>query len=267
MPHVRRFDFTGPGEVFSIPQAASLDFGALGSDTYIDGTSPLETQWDPTSRTLTPTFRFLDVVIGMDSLQGAQHGISIQDAIVKEAGVGLAKDHDALLAANWGEAASGAELGTENTPLNFSVLRSAYSALLTNNAPRPYVWVVYPVQIAELLQDNTFIDASVKGSPVLTNGISEGGFFTQILDIGIYASDQIVDSTGHRSMMFSKNAAIGYGFKRLTNPATGVTSELMVDPDWNSVKRMVEINMTYQAAVGGLVKTATTNNYAVDIIS
>ena len=38
------------------------------------------------------------------------------------------------------------------------------------------------------------------------------------------------------------------------------TVELMMDIDWNSVKRMYEINMTYQAAVGGLKGTSTTTN-------
>jgi hypothetical protein len=270
MPHVRRFDFTGPGEVFSVPQSAVLDFAALGSATYIDGTNPDQTQWNPTSRSFTPAFRFLDVTIGIDSLQGAQPGLSMQDAIIKEAGVGLAKDHDSLFAALYTEADDASpdhEIGTDGTPLNFSILRSGYELLLTQNAPRPYVWVVYPTQVAELLQDNTFIDASVKGSPVLTSGIGAGGYFTQILDIAIYCSDQIDESSGRHSMMFCKNACFGYGFKRITNPVTGATSELMVDPDWDSGRRMVDINMTYQAAVGGLVKTSTSNNYVVDIIS
>jgi len=42
MPLVRRFDCTGPGEDFSIPQADVLDFTAM-SATYINGLLPDET--------------------------------------------------------------------------------------------------------------------------------------------------------------------------------------------------------------------------------
>jgi hypothetical protein len=265
---LRRFDFTGAGEVFSIPQSASLDFAALGSSTYIDGTSPDQTQWDPTSRSLTPTFRYLDVTVGMDSLSSSV--VSIQDAIIKEAGIGLAKDHDGSAAALYTEASASTpdhEIGTDGTELSFTTLRSGYELLLTQNAPRPYVWIIYPAQVTELLKDNTFIDASVKGSPVLTRGIQPGGYLTSMLDIDIYASDQIKESSGRHSMMFCARAAFAYGYKRLTNPSTGATSELMVDIDWNSARRMYEINMTYQGAFGGAVKTSTTNNYVVDIIS
>lgn len=264
MPHVRRFDCTGPGEVFSIPQADVLDFAAT-SATYITGILLDETLWSPTTRTLTPRFYYVDVGVGMDVMQGVQSGISVVDQIVKEAGIGLAKSHDAIIAANYGEPA--ATSGTDATELNFTALRTAYGILIAANAPRPYTWVIHPTQVLELLKDDTFINAGVKGAPVLTSGIQAGGYLTSILDIGIYVSDQIVESSGLHSMMFSKNAAYAYGFKRLTNPATGTSSELMLDVDWVSGARRYDINMTYQGCSNGAVFTSSTNAWAVDYIS
>ena len=58
MPLVKRFDRTGPGEVFTIPTAGSLAFAALGSQTYIDGTEPDETAFNTGGRTFTPAFEF-----------------------------------------------------------------------------------------------------------------------------------------------------------------------------------------------------------------
>lgn len=271
MPHVRRFDLTGPGEVFSIPQSSTLAWGALGSATYIDGTLPDQTQWNPTSRTLTPTFYYLDVTVGIDSIQGVQPGLSIQDGLIKEAAIGLALHRDSLFGALYTEASNTApdhEIGTDATELNFSTFREAYALLLTANAPRPYTWVIHPIQVVELLKDNTFIDASIKGSPVLTSGIQPGGFLTQLMDVGIYVSDQIDESSGLHSMMFAKGAALAYGYKNLTNPNTGASQEIMLDIEWNSGYRMYEFNMTYQANAGGACgASATLNDYIVDIIS
>jgi hypothetical protein len=69
-------------------------------------------------------------------------------------------------------------------------------------------------------------------------------------------------------MMFSKNAALGYGFKRLTHPVTGASQEVLMDIDWNSGRRSIEMNMTYHADFEGLKgSSTTTNNWLVDIIS
>ena len=98
--------------------------------------------------------------------------------------------------------------------------------------------------------------------------MGENGFVTSILDIDIYATPQIVESTGLHSMCFSKNAAFGYGFKRIQHPVTGESQEVLVDIDWNSARRVIEINTSYWAAFGGLKGTsATSNNWLVDAIS
>jgi len=186
------------------------------------------------------------------------------------AAIGLAKDRDSLIAALYTDANAGSpdhEIGTDGTPLSFTSFRNAYELLLTANAPRPYVWVIYPTQMTELLKDNTMIDAAFKGSPVLTEGIKPGGYITQVMDVSIYVSDQIDESSGRHSMMFSKNAAMAYGFKRLLSPNSGSMNEIMLDIDWNSQKRMFEFNMTYQANVSGAVGSADNNDYMVDIIS
>lgn len=270
MPHVRRFDFTGSGESFGIPQNATLDFASLGSQTYIDGTAPDQSQWNPTSRTCTPQFYYLDVTVGLDVVQGARPGISVQGAIAEEAGRGLAKHHDALFAALYTEAPSSApdhEIGTDGTLMNFTMFRTAYALLLAQNAPRPYVWIIHPTTLGEILQDNTFTNAAVLGKGMLTTGVGDGGFWQDLLGIGIYVSDEIDESSGLHTIMMSKNAALAYGYKRITNPNNGQASELMVDVDWNSARRMYEINMTYQANALGAVFTSTTNKWMVDIIS
>lgn len=270
MPHVRRLDRTGPGEVFTVPTAGALAFAQLGSQTYIDGTAPIETAFNTGGRTFTPSFWFLDVIVPLDAIQGAAPAISVQDEVIKEASIGLAAHHDALFAALHTEPITSPQhnVGTNAVELNFVSIRTAYQLLLAANAPRPFAWVIHPIQVTELLKDNTFIDAAKKGAPVLTNGIGEGGFLTGVLDFDFYVSDTIVESSGLHSLVLSKNAALGYVFKQLQNPSTGQTSELMMDMDWNSARRSVEINMTYQAAVGGLKGTSTTtNNWMVDFIS
>jgi hypothetical protein len=69
-------------------------------------------------------------------------------------------------------------------------------------------------------------------------------------------------------MMFSKMAALGYGFKRIASPLTPTQSELLIDLDWDSSARAYNINSTYYADAEGIKGTSiTTNNYLVAIVS
>ena len=62
----RRYDRTGPGEVFTIPTAPEMSFATLNAGTYIDGAAPEETIFNTGERSFTPRFYFLDVTIGID---------------------------------------------------------------------------------------------------------------------------------------------------------------------------------------------------------
>jgi hypothetical protein len=126
--------------------------------------------------------------------------------------------------------------------------------------------VVHTNQFAELLQDDTFINASVKGSAVLTNGIGANGYATSALDVDVYVSPEIDESSGLHSMMFAEGA-LGYAYKTLAPPGQSMRQELMIDTDWNSARRAWEINCTYECHHEGLRDTATTNKWLVDIIS
>lgn len=266
MPLVRRLDLTGPGDDFNVPNA-----GALTWSTYTSGNSPDEQAFNTSQRTITPTLRQLDVVIPIDALQGSI--VNVQDEIVKEAGLGLALSHDAGFAALYTEAiASNPDhlgIGTDGTAMSFLSLRTGMGLLYAQNAPKRFAWVLHPDQWAgELLLDDTMINAAVKGAAVLTQGMGANGFITSVLDVDIYVCDQIIESSGRHSIMLSKNAAFGYGFKRLTHPVTGASQEILMDTDWNSARRSLEINMTYHADFEGLKgSSTTTNNWIVDLIS
>jgi hypothetical protein len=265
LPLARRIDLTGPGDDFTIPQG-----GALTWTAYTGGDLPAEQAFNTAARTVTPTLRQLDVTIPIDVLQATQ--MSIQEGVIREAGLGLAASRDAGFAALYTEAPASTpdhEIGAASTALSFLSLRQGINLLYVQEAPRRFAWVVYPTQWAgELLLDDTLINASVKGSPVLTQGVGANGYVTSVLDVDIYISPQVVLSTTYRSMMFSKNAALGYGFKRLRHPVTGQEQEVLMDIDWNSARRLVEMNMTYHADFEGLKgSSTTTNNWLVEIVS
>ena len=269
MPLVRRIDCTGAGDIFTLPTAPALAFAQLGSATYMDATLPSETAFATGARTFTPTPYFLDVMVKLDVLNSAQ--MSVPDAIMKEAGIALADHRDTLLLLTYTEAPTSPdhELDYSAAGLNFTALKEASKLLYVQKAPQPFAWVVYPGQWGELMSDSALIDAAFKGSPVITNGIGANGFATKVFDVNIYVSPDVALSTTYRSMMFSSgpDGALAWAYKNLTHPVTGETSELLVDLDWNSGYRALEVNMTYMAVAGGTKATSTTNNWMVEVLS
>lgn len=264
-PLVRKLDLTGMGDSFTLPTAPSVSFAQLGSQNWIDGTEPVETAFATGARTFTPIHYFVDFVIPMDVLQDAQ--VSAQEAITKEVAIAWASHKDSLLTALYTEAPTtnpDHELDYTGSGLTFTALREGSKLLYTQNAPRPFYWVVHPTQWSELMSDNALIDAAFKGSPVMTQGLGQNGFATKVFDVGIYVSDQTTLATTRMSMMFA-DGALAYAFKRLRNPSTGAVSELMVDLDWNAARRAIEVNYTYRACGGGTKATSTTNNWVVEI--
>jgi hypothetical protein len=265
MPLMRRMDLTGPGDDFNVGQAGALTFGSYTPAATLAG--PTEQAFNTNQRTLTPLLRVCDVIVTISALQSTQ--MSLQDQIIKEAGLGLAADHDAGAAALYTEAPASApahEIVT-NAALSYTNAIVAGSALLyTQLAPKPFATVIHPALIGELMIDQQFMEAARRGNTDAQTGVKSGGYWTNILDTEIYVCDQIVLSTNYRNMMFSKQKAMGYGFKRITHPVTGASQELLLDIFWNSGGRAVEFNMTYWADWEGLKGTSTTtNNWMVEI--
>lgn len=265
MPLMRRMDLTGPGDDFNVGQAGALTFGSYAPAASLAG--PTEQAFNTAQRTLTPALRVCDVIVAINALQSTQ--MSLQEQIIREAGLGLAADHDAGAAALYTEAPASNpdhEIATGGALTFANTIVAASGLLYTQLAPKPFATVIHPSYITDLMIDQQFMEAARRGSTDAQLGIKSGGYWTNILDTEIYVCDQIVNSTTYRCMMFSKNRALGYGFKRIQHPVTGESQELMLDIFWNSGGRAVEFNMTYWADWEGLKGTSTTtNNWLVEI--
>jgi hypothetical protein len=265
-PLSRQFNITGEGTTFNIPNTPAVAFAAVTEGDM----GNIEDAFDPLATVATPLLYGVDVIVGLNSWVSAQ--LDPQSMVVKEVANALALHHDALAAALYARASNTAPdhlgIGTDGVELNFTALRTAQGLLYTANAPRRFAWVIHPTQWIELLKDNTFIDASVKGSPVLTNGLGANGYATSVLDVDIYVSDQIDESSGLHSMMFSKNHSVAYVYKTIATPYSGGASELVVDVFYNSGARAYEINSTYLGTMeSGHGTAGTTNKHLVDYIS
>jgi hypothetical protein len=265
-PLARQFDLSGVGGALDVPTAPALSFATLTENTAPDVSS-----FDTGKRTINPVIYGVDCAVSIMAWE--ESAISVQSAIISEVAIALAKHRDALFAALYTEAPASSpdhEIGTDGTALTFTSLRDGMALLYTQNAPRRFAWVINSGQWVELLQDATMISAHVKGAPVLTQGVGANGFLTSVLDVDLYMSDQVVASSGsaYQSMMFSKDAAFGYGFKRIASPISPTQSELLVDLDWDSSARAYNVNCTYYADAEGIKGTSTTtNNYLVAIVS
>jgi hypothetical protein len=264
-PRCVQYDLTGTGGAHDVVTTPAVTFGAV-----TEGTEFPEDAFDTGKRTITPALYGVDVMVGIGAWTEA--ALSPLDAIVKETALALALHRDSVCAALYTEAPASTpdhEIGTDATEFNFTTLRDGSALLYTQNAPKRFAWVIYPAQWIELLKDDTFINASVKGSPVLTSGMGENGYVTSVLDVDVYVSDQIDESSGRHSMMFSDKAAFGYGFKRLPVPGNeSVMQELMVHIDYEGRYRSYIVESTYFADFEGVKgSSTTTNNWLVDIIS
>jgi hypothetical protein len=272
-PLCRQFDITGEGTTFNIPNTPSITFAAV-----TEGTAPVEQAFDPLAVTCTPLLYGADVIVGLNAWKSAQ--ISPEEMISNEVGEALAKSHDALAAVAYQSASSSTPdhlgIGTDGTKLNVTALKAAQALLSAVPAKKPYAWVVHNNQLGELLEDELFFNAAIKGSPVLTKGVQANGFYTGFLNVEVYECDQIVESSGRHSMMFSKGIGMAYVWKQLETPYSGGASELVTDIFYNSGARAYEVNSTYLGCMStgkgtGTYAAAgtgvTTNNFLVDYIS
>ena len=271
----KEFNITGEGTTFNIPNTPSITFAAV-----TEGAAPVENAFDPLSVLCTPLTYGVDVIVGLNSWVSAK--ISPEAMIAKEVGEALGKSHDTLAGLAYQSAASSSPdhlgIGTDAVKLNVTALKAAQALLSAQHAPKPYAWVVHNDQLSELLEDELFFNAAVKGSPVLTGGVSQNGYFTKFLDVEVYQSDVISESSGRHSMMFSKGAGMAYVYKMLETPYSGGgASELVVDIFYNSGARAYEVNSTYLGCmapgkgsgtyVAAGTAGATANNFLVDYIS
>ena len=271
-PLCRQFDVTGEGTTFNIPSTPSITFAAV-----TEGAAPVEAAFNPVAVLCTPLLYGVDVIVGLNSWVSAQ--LSPEAMIAKEVGEALAKSHDALAALAYQSAIQSPDhlgIGTDAVKLNVTALKVAQALLSAQNASKPYSWVVHNDQLSELLEEELFFNAAVKGSPVLTGGVSQNGYFTKFLDVEVYQSDQVVESSGRHSMMFSRGVGMAYVSKRLQTPYSGGDSELVVDIFYNSGARAYEVNSTYLGCMapgkgdGTYIAAGTgitTNNFLVDYIS
>jgi len=273
MQHMRRIDRTGPGDVFHHTQRAALTFAAYASD----GTAPTPTTYAPGERTHTPVERTVDVEIPRKGL--GDSAVDLSSDIGAEIGIGYAQDTDARIAAIYTEAPAAApdhEIGTDGVPFSTQIIVSGEVLLMTQKAPRPdagpsrkgIVFVIGTLQYGELCQDDSFKNASIWGAPtVITEGVRDDGWVRDYMNTSVYQSDQIIESSGLHAMMFSRQNALGWTFKRIGRPG-GTLSEIMIDLAWNEAKRSYSTHVTYEAIAAGMKGTsATTNNWLVDIIS
>jgi hypothetical protein len=264
-PRCKQFNLTGEGVTFAIPLTKAVTFAAI-----TEGTAPACVNFDPSARTLTPALYGVDVIVGIAAWQASK--LSMTDMISAELGQGIALHRDSLGAALYTEAPASTpdhEIGEDGTELNFTSLRDGMALLYTQNAPKKFAWVLNPGQLVELLKDDTFINASVKGASVLTKGVGANGYVTSVMDVDVYISDQMDQSsgTGYWSMMFSDGNAIAYGYKLMSSPLNGTAQELLVDIHYNSGARCYEVNSTYHADMEGAKGTTTANNWLVAIKS
>ncbi|MGH7177219.1 MAG: hypothetical protein ACREJC_07560, partial [Tepidisphaeraceae bacterium] len=192
MQHMRRFDRTGPGDVFHHTQRSALTFAAYSSD----GTAPTPVSYIPAERTATPVERVVDVEIPRKGV--ADSAVDLSTDIGAEVGIGYALDTDARIAAIYTEAPAATpdhEIGTDAVPFSADIVRQGEALLLAQRAPRVnagesrlgYVFVVGTNQYSELVQDDKFTNASRKGaSTPITSGVREDGWVTDYLNSSIY---------------------------------------------------------------------------------
>ena len=126
MPLVRRFDFTGPGSTFAIPNVAAMAWTTF----TVDGTVDDEVEFNTAKQTCTPAVHNLDVVIPFTVFDDSV--VDLEGAVAKEAGIGLADYRDTLAAALYTDRPTSTPehfLGTDATELSFTALRNAQNLL------------------------------------------------------------------------------------------------------------------------------------------
>jgi len=268
-------DFTGPGDDMKINQQDTVTFGVLaepGANSY--------QQYDTTTRTLTPVYLGGDLFVTHQAESRSQNGVKPMDLIseaIATAWVDLEDGDDTYgWCSLYTEAPSSSpdhEIGTDGTAFNAGLVRQGVQLLMVQKAPRPYRLTIDPVQWGELMQDDeakqllkdsgTMPDhyRAVEGVRLADQWV--GRMFG--CDIFCNPSGQ-VESSGLHAIMFA-NGAIGMAYERIATDLSPSPSELNVEFEWDTKKRGWDTTFTVSMHVEGLVKTATTNNWMVDIIS
>jgi hypothetical protein len=260
---VRMFDFTGPGDILNVPQRDSLSFASLS-----EGLPNSYEDYAPTQRQLQPILIGTSLLLSWEALNHS--AIDVQQLIVDSVAAAWAEYTDSEVANLYTEAPSSNpthEQGQDGTALTFSSAATILQLLLTQNAPRPYAWVIHPTQLGELLGDSDFKVNLTQGRGQFFS--TQGGapdnanYWGNVLGLEIWVSDQIVESTGLHSMAFSKEA-FGIARKRISTPKSPSPQFVKVETDWDVNKRGLEVAITVCQDAGGIAFTSITNKWVVD---
>lgn len=256
-------NFTLPGTVYQQAQAPALTMTALteGASTGAH-TADVAQEFTMTNRQITATIKAVDVWITKQALVAAQGDLQ---AIVTDSMRKAYLDKlDTDIVSLYTEASASApdhEIGTDGTVIDYAAFLAAYELLAAQAAFPPITWVIGPAQISEVLGISQFSKFLEYGREVITQNINiQTGFLGMApLGVGIYWSNNVVESTGLHSLMFSKQFA-GVRMKQDFSVAVDA-SELGVN------SRSLKIGGESFYGVGGLRDTSTTNTFVVDLIS
>lgn len=199
MPNrIARYDaeFKNGGDILNIPTMAHLTAADVGSYGAITLTSHTET---PLSLTVD---KWIYAAVEVEDLAKVQSSYDLLKEYSKEIGYALKLRLEQDILGLYTTLSQ--SVGTAGTPVTDAVLLNAILKLDEASAPEEDRTIIMrPASKATLLQLDKFVDASRTGyakSAALT------GMFGDIYGIPIFFSNNVVDSTGVRNLVFHKDA-------------------------------------------------------------
>ena len=271
-PGITLFDFTGVGTNLDINQMGTVAFGAL-----TEATAPSNQAYTTTKRTLTPIYLGGTLFVSHQAKNRAQMDPMAQIAdAVATAWVDLEDGNDTY---GWSGQYADADtsgpdhtIGTDAVPLNAAIVRQAVQLLMTAKAPRPYNLFIDPLQWGELLTDTVARDLLKDNGTQpdgfrAVEGVRMDQFIGKIFGCNIWVVPSgMAESSGLHAMMVA-DKALGLAYENIATDLSPTLSELNIEADWDGQARGWYVDFTVSMDIGGLVKTASNNNWMVNIIS
>ena len=258
-------------------RGAEVTFTDQDLDTAV-ATPPDNQAFAPTARTYECTGKVADVVISQSALaDGRTSGRSVQDMVLVAGGNGYIKKFDAMCAATYLEAtASTHEIGSSGDAVTASLINQALRIIFSSGGKGRAFGVFGSSKYEEVMaipgmQEKAIVGGRAGGidlgplspdSPVVIRGW--GGK----LDIAF--SDEIVSSSGLHNMIWSAGPdtpGLINKWHPLEDLGGSQPGKMMLDMEWNSKSRAIEMNFTTQEVVQGYAGSATANPWMVDVIS
>lgn len=248
-----------------------------------EGVANEETQYVPTSHTVTCAVNVCDAVLTQEALKdGRTSGKSLQEQVISsgtQAYVSFVDAQYAALYAKVEDTGTDHVIGSSSSALSAALIDDAINLMLTQGHKTPYALVIKTSLLPQLFQIPGMQDYRVKGADgpggisdmMIANSPRVIAGYGGVLDI--YHSPEIDTSSGTHNLM----VAVGNSpeHRSLVNPWTPVETDrgvsgqkLLVDPYWNSAERSLDINMTtIEAFKLRDTDTAAASTYAVDIVT